>query len=212
MHKIKTIIVDDHPLVRIGIKMSLCSSDKIEVIGEASSGVELLKLLENCYPDVILLDVIMPEMSGIEATKIIKEKYPNIKILIISAESSEETILSLVGLGIDGFISKQENPNEIAKAITEISNGENYYGSDISMILNSIKIAKQSCNTIELTSRENEIVQLICDGLSAKEIAEQLFITNRTVEIHKENIFKKFGFRNSVELVKFAIKNKIVEI
>lgn len=212
MEKIRTIIVDDHQLVRIGIRMSLTSCKNIEIVGEAASGVELLNLLESIETDVVLLDIIMPEMSGIETTKILKEKYPNIKILIISAESSEDVIVTLMELGIDGFISKQAHPSEIAKAITEIFNGGNYYGSDISKIINSIKIAKQNCNTIELTSRENEIVKLLCDGLSAKEIAEQLFIANRTVEIHKENIFKKLGFRNSVELVKYAIKNKIVEI
>ena len=212
MEKIKTIIVDDHPLVRMGIKMELASTDNISVIGEASSGLELLKLLENTTPDIVLLDILMPEMSGIEAAKILKEKHSDIKILIISAESTEETITALIGLGVEGFISKNAKPNEIAKAITSIINGDNYYGDGFSNLLYKINNAKLDENTIELTSRENEIVQLLCDGLSAKEIAAKLFITHRTVELHKENIFKKLGFRNSIELVKYAIKNKIVEI
>lgn len=212
MEKIKAIIVDDHPLVRMGIKMELASADNISVIGEASSGLELLKLLENTTPDIVLLDILMPEMSGIEAAKILKEKHSDIKILIISAESTEETITALIGLGVEGFISKNAKPNEIAKAITSIINGDNYYGDEFSNLLYKINNAKLDENTIELTSRENEIVQLLCDGLSAKEIAARLFITHRTVELHKENIFKKLGFRNSIELVKYAIKNKIVEI
>lgn len=212
MEKIKTIIVDDHPLVRMGIKMELTSTDNICVVGEASSGLELLKLLENTTPDIVLLDILMPEMSGIEAAKILKEKHSDIKILIISAESTEETITALIGLGVEGFISKNAKPNEIAKAITSIINGDNYYGDEFSNLLYKINNAKLDENTIELTSRENEIVQLLCDGLSAKEIAAKLFITHRTVELHKENIFKKLGFRNSIELVKYAIKNKIVEI
>ncbi|MDO5341245.1 MAG: response regulator transcription factor [Bacteroidia bacterium] len=212
MEKIKAIIVDDHPLVRMGIKMELTSTDNICVIGEAFSGLELLKLLENTTPDIVLLDILMPEMSGIEAAKILKEKHSDIKILIISAESTEETITALIGLGVEGFISKNAKPNEIAKAITSIINGDNYYGDGFSNLLYKINNAKLDENTIELTSRENEIVQLLCDGLSAKEIAAKLFITHRTVELHKENIFKKLGFRNSIELVKYAIKNKIVEI
>ena len=212
MEKIKAIIVDDHPLVRMGIKMELASTDNICVVGEASSGLELLKLLENTTPDIVLLDILMPEMSGIEAAKILKEKHSDIKILIISAESTEETITALIGLGVEGFISKNAKPNEIAKAITSIINGDNYYGDEFSNLLYKINNAKLDENTIELTSRENEIVQLLCDGLSAKEIAAKLFITHRTVELHKENIFKKLGFRNSIELVKYAIKNKIVEI
>ncbi|MCQ2309915.1 MAG: response regulator transcription factor [Bacteroidales bacterium] len=212
MEKIKTIIVDDHPLVRMGIKMELTSTDNICVVGEASSGLELLKLLESTTPDIVLLDILMPEMSGIEAAKILKEKHSDIKILIISAESTEETITALIGLGVEGFISKNAKPNEIAKAITSIINGDNYYGDEFSNLLYKINNAKLDENTIELTSRENEIVQLLCDGLSAKEIAAKLFITHRTVELHKENIFKKLGFRNSIELVKYAIKNKIVEI
>lgn len=212
MEKIKTIIVDDHPLVRIGIKMELTSTDNICVIGEASSGLELLKLLESTTPDIVLLDVLMPEMPGVETAKILKEKYPDIKILIISAESTEDTITTLVGLGVEGFISKRAQPNEIANAITTIFDGGDYYGDDISRILYKINNAKTEDETIELTARENEIVQLLCDGLSAKEIAARLFITHRTVELHKENIFKKLGFRNSIELVKYAIKNKIVEI
>lgn len=212
MEKIKAIIVDDHPLVRMGIKMELTSTDNICVVGEASSGLELLKLLESTTPDIVLLDILMPEMSGIEAAKILKEKHSDIKILIISAESTEETITALIGLGVEGFISKNAKPNEIAKAITSIINGDNYYGDEFSNLLYKINNAKLDENTIELTSRENEIVQLLCDGLSAKEIAAKLFITHRTVELHKENIFKKLGFRNSIELVKYAIKNKIVEI
>ena len=212
MEKIKTIIVDDHPLVRMGIKMELTSTDNICVVGEASSGLELLKLLESTTPNIVLLDILMPEMSGIEAAKILKEKHSDIKILIISAESTEETITALIGLGVEGFISKNAKPNEIAKAITSIINGDNYYGDEFSNLLYKINNAKLDENTIELTSRENEIVQLLCDGLSAKEIAAKLFITHRTVELHKENIFKKLGFRNSIELVKYAIKNKIVEI
>lgn len=212
MEKIKAIIVDDHPLIRMGIKMELTSTDNICVVGEASSGLELLKLLESTTPDIVLLDILMPEMSGIEAAKILKEKHSDIKILIISAESTEETITALIGLGVEGFISKNAKPNEIAKAITSIINGDNYYGDEFSNLLYKINNAKLDENTIELTSRENEIVQLLCDGLSAKEIAAKLFITHRTVELHKENIFKKLGFRNSIELVKYAIKNKIVEI
>jgi len=212
MPKIRTIIVDDHPLVRIGIKLTLDSTDDISVVGEAVSGVELMKMLETATPDIVLLDVIMPVMSGIETAKTLKMNYPKIKILIISAESSEETILSLVGLGIDGFISKAAHPAEISKAITCIMDGGNYYGDDISKILYRINNSKQDDDSVELTSREKEIVELICDGLSAKEIGERLFITSRTVELHKDNIFKKFGFRNSVELVKYAIKNKIVSI
>lgn len=219
MKKLKTIVVDDHTLFRMGIKGALSSIPTIEVIDEASSGNDLLEKIENgALPDLVFLDIVMPGISGLETAKILKSDHPGIKIILLSAETTKESINKAIALGVEGFISKSDAPNEISRAIYSLQNEEPYYGQAISKLLVEILIAervigmkKDSDKTDLFSDREIEIIEACSEGLTSKETAEALFISKRTVDWHRSNIFSKLGIKNNIELVKYAIKHGIIE-
>lgn len=217
MHKIKILIVDDHNLFRAGIKTILSHNPQIEIAGETDNGAQALIMATKLKPDVILLDYEMPQYNGIEvAAKIIKE-VPTSKILIITMHDSDsDTILKAVEIGVLGFISKNSRLSEFNAAITTVYNGENYYKDNISNIITPHLVAfkqNKSIDNIEsgLSRREYEITKLIGEGYNSATIAEKLFISKRTVEVHKFNILKKINGRSTADIVKYAIKNKIIK-
>mgnify|MGYP003536491455 FL=1 len=209
------IIVDDHPLIRLGIKSSLSVyKDEIRVVGEAPTADELFLMLPKVETDLILLDIQMPGMSSEDAVKKLKSEYSNIKIIIVSSNCEEETIFRLVELGIDGFVPKMSDVTEIRNAIYKVSLGSNYYGGDMSKIIKAVNNSKKLSASLmsEFTDREKEVMHLCCDGLLSKEIASQLNISSRTVEMHKSNIFKKLGINSTIELLKWAIGHGVVKL
>lgn len=210
--QIKIITVDDHPLIRSGVRLSLLSKkDSYEIVGEASSGDELLSLLsKGIIPDIVLLDIIMPGISGIETAKILRREYPQISILMLSSESKRETILELMEIGIDGYISKNYTDSELFNAIDNVAGDLEYFGCDISNIIRDIRVAKTEIHDKIFTKRELEIIHLCGEGFSAKEIANRLFLSNRTVSNHKQNIFSKMGINNQYEMIKYAIEKGII--
>ncbi|NPD45395.1 MULTISPECIES: response regulator transcription factor [unclassified Lentimicrobium] len=219
MNKIKIILVDDHQLVRDGIKSLISDSFGIDIIGEASNSVELFKQLHQVMPDVILMDISLPNMSGIEITKILKKDYPKIKILMLSMYTSEDFIFNGLKAGINGYLPKNTTRDELLLAIEEVHNGREYFSKSISNIIlkSFVNSAKYGNNANDdkmsiLTKRETEILKLVVEGVSNQHIADQLFISIRTVETHKTSIMKKLELNNTIDLVKFAIKNKIIEL
>lgn len=210
--KAKIIITDDHPLIRMGIKMTLMgASDKYEIIGEAGSAGDLFQLLsEGAKPDLILLDLIMPGLSGAEAARRLKKDYPDIDILILSSELSPQVILELVEMGVGGYISKNYTDVELTDAIDSVLTGLTYYGKDISIILRDIRSANLSVSDETFTERELEIIDLCRRGKRAKEIADELSISPRTVSNYKQNIFSKMGIRSNYEMIEYAIKHGII--
>jgi DNA-binding NarL/FixJ family response regulator len=219
MDKIKIILVDDHRIVRDGIKSLLQSEDDIEVVGEASNYSELINLLENKIPDVLILDIALPDMSGIEITKIMTLNYPAIRVIMLTMYTNEDFIFNSLKAGAKGYLPKNTTKKELIKAIKAVYNSEDYFSDEISnLILKSyIKKAKTSEQENEdpskvLTRREEEILKLAAQGNSNREIAERLFISTRTVESHKNHIMNKLELKTNVDLIKFAIKNKIIDI
>ncbi len=216
--KIKVVVVDDHALFRMGICGALSSDDSIEVIGQAGNGKELLKLMsENIIPDIVLLDIIMPEMSGEEAAKEIIKLYPDVKILILSSESTQEIICELLDLGVSGFLSKLTEKQQLIKAIKHVRSGEIYLGDYIADILSKIVAHKKEDKTnswkeIKFSSREIEIISCSVEGLSSQETADKLSLSKRTVDWHRSKIFSKIGIHSNVELVKYAIKNQLISL
>jgi len=181
-------------------------------VGEAANADELFGQLTVKKPELIILDIVLPDISGIEITRILRRQMPNIKILILTAEGDSETLMELTSIGIDGFISKASPFDELLKAIRIVANGGVYYGKDSSKVLTSVRISKPNINSKIFTARETEIIELCAKGLTAKEIAEKLDIAIKTVTTHKYNIFKKLGINNSVELVNYCLKNHIVRL
>lgn len=219
MSDIKIILVDDHQIVRDGIKSLLSKSTRIQIIGEASSGYDLFKLLNHNIPDIILLDIALPNMSGIEVSKILSKEYPKIKKLMLSMYTSEDFIFNALKSGINGYLPKNTTQVELVQAITDVFDGKEYFSKTIAdTILKSyVKSAKYgniiTDNKLDhLTHREQEVLLKVVEGMKNPSIAKELSISVRTVETHKTSIMHKLDLHNTVELVKFAIKNNIIEL
>jgi DNA-binding NarL/FixJ family response regulator len=209
--QLKIAIVDDHPLFMIGTRMAMMPFYDLNIIRTFSSGKQFLESISDFMPDIVLLDIVMPEMNGLQVSERLKSDYPDVKILILSAETEEDTVLKAVEIGVNGFISKSSHPNEIHNAIETIVDGANYYGCDIALILKEVAANKKVQDDM-FSERELEIIRYCADGMMSKEIAEKLCISSRTVEGHKFNIFRKMGISNTAELIKYSIKNGIVRL
>lgn len=216
--KYKVILVDDHKLFREGLKFVIMQMDNIEVVAEASNGKEFLEILEYQDADLVLMDIAMPELNGIEATKQALDKRPALKILVLSMFCDEEYYFQMIQAGVMGFVLKEVGKSELEEAITTVLRGESFFSQkllrDIIMNINN-PLQKQKApaeQKIDLTKRELEVLKLICEGLSNSQIADKLFISLRTVEGHKSNLISKTGVKNSISLVMYALKNKLVEV
>jgi two-component system response regulator DegU len=215
---IKILLVDDHGIVRDGIKATLSSEKNLKIIGEASNGIEAIELTKKLTPDIIIMDISMPEMSGIEATAIISDRFPNTRTLVLSMHDNEDYILKSIESGAYGYLLKDTGKEEFIKAITTIAKGDKYFSTPVSGIiadgyLQRIKKAsssEESSDHFGLTKREKGILKMIVNGNSNREIADNFTISIRTIETHRFNIMKKLKVKNAAELVKFAIENKIV--
>ena len=217
MKKIKLFLLDDHQLVRDGIKALLSDDKTLDVIGEASDGQELLKKIKHARPDVILADVSLPGISGIDLTKKITDEYPDIRVIMLSMYTNEEFITKSIKAGAKGYLPKNTTRKELITAIHEVIQDREYFAASVSYaILNSFvrkawhQSETQDDHSSELTSREVEILILFARGLSNADIAGKLFISIRTVESHKNHIMSKLNLKTPAELVLYAIRNKIV--
>ncbi len=219
MNSIRIILVEDHQIVRDGIKALLMDAPGIEIAGEAASGGELMELLRSRDCDIIIMDISLPDISGIEVTKSLSDDYPVLKVLILSMHTGEDFIFNAIKAGAKGYLPKNTTRREILEAIHAIHAGEEYFSESVSNIIlkSYIKKAKSDekesgPNEDKLTSRELEILKLFAGGMSNQEIADKLFISIRTVESHKNHIMQKLELDSTVDLIKFAIRNKIIEI
>jgi DNA-binding NarL/FixJ family response regulator len=218
MDKIKIILVDDHQIVRDGIKSLLSRETLFEVIGEASGRDELYGILNYSLPDIILMDISLSNLSGIELTKEITAKFPNIKIIILSMHIGEDFIINAINAGARAYIPKNTTKKELIDSIKAVSVGGEYYPPNISSIIiknivrKKLGDAKKHAPKDILTSREIEILKLYCDGMSNKDIGEKLFISVKTVESHKNHIMIKLDLRSQVDLIKYAIREGIVNL
>lgn len=228
---INIILVDDHALYREGVRFSLQKMDNlpINIIGEAASGKEFfLMLAAGKVPDMVLLDIMLPDTSGVEIARRLKKEYPDVMIIMLSAEVSEELISELLNINVEGYLSKMAHRADIQTAIRTVIGGCRYYGRSVAKMMYDIYLAQQegykqlnskknktssigkSIN--QLTKREKEIICLLCDGLQTKEVADKLNVSPRTVETHKNKILLKLGFSRVTDLVKYAIKKGLVEL
>lgn len=219
MSNIRVILVEDHQIVRDGIKSLLAEDQGITICGEAASGQECMETLKKNAADVIIMDISLPDTSGIELTKTITAEYPHIRILVLSMHTGEDFIFNAIKAGARGYLPKNTTRKELVEAVHAIHLGEEYFSSSISNIILKSYIKKAKTGDKEeqptedkLTAREIEILKLFAGGMSNQEIADKLFISIRTVESHKNHIMQKLELNSTVDLIKFAIKNKIIEI
>ena len=212
----KIIILDDHELIRFGVAGALSSlsinGEPPTVTASVATADHLFDELQNGTPcDILLLDIIMPGTNGIEVAKRMRAEYPEVKIIVLSVDTHEYTIMQLMNIGIDGFVSKTAPLDEVAQAVQSVAEGVPFYGRDIAVLVRDISDAKLNKRaTALLTKRELEIIEACCDGKLGKEIAEEFHISLRAVNSHKTNIFNKLGLSSSVEMVRFALEHGII--
>jgi DNA-binding NarL/FixJ family response regulator len=216
MKPYQIVLADDHVLLRQGLKRILQGTADLEVVGEASDGLELLRLLNQLTPDMIILDISMPNLRGIEAIHEIKTLHPDVIVMILTMHKEKEYLYQAVSAGVDGYLLKEDADTELFSAIEKIRQGKFYLSPHLSEGLfdNLTQIrrgsGKPSFEPPELTTREREVLKMIAEGKSNKEVADLLFISVRTVEHHRANIMVKLNIKKTADLVKYAISKGYV--
>jgi len=216
MAKPTVIVVDDHQIFRKGLITLLNNENIASVIGEASNGQEFLDILETIdKPDIVLIDIDMPKMGGEEATRKALAKYPQLNVLTLSMFGDEGNYYKMVNAGVKGFLLKNSDLSELEMAIAIVGQGETYFSNELlrNIITNFGKTQKEKViNTVKPTTREQEVLVLICAGFTNEDIAEKLCISPTTVKGHRTNLLEKTSCKNTASLIMYAIKNKLIEM
>jgi len=210
MQAVKNIfIVDDHQMVIDGLRLIIDTIDGFDIIGESTSALQALDVLATVNTDILLTDVSMPEMSGIELTRLVKKKHPHIKVIALSMFSESQVVAEMIDAGISGYILKNTGKQELIEALNKVASGQNYFGQDITLqLMKSFK--RNQDESSRLTDREIEIIRMIEQDFGNKQIADMLFISERTVETHRKNILRKTNTQTVVGLLKYAYERKII--
>ncbi|GEP91146.1 two component transcriptional regulator, LuxR family [Chitinophaga terrae (ex Kim and Jung 2007)] len=218
MAHIKVAIADDHKIFRSGVINTLTPYDNIQFIYEADDGLHLLQLMEKELPDVILMDLKMPNLDGIEATVKVREKYPQVKVIILTMYEDDNFIVHLIENGANAYLLKNADPEEIYEAICISHEKGFYFNENVNLALlkkvlhkNKQQFKPTLKNEIQLNDREREVLKLICNELTTQEISEQVFLSPRTVEGIRQKLLEKINVKNSVGLVLYAFRNGIIE-
>lgn len=212
--KIKILVADDHPVVRKGLQSCLGRQDRLKIVGEASDGDEALKKTRELSPDVVLMDISMPGMNGLAVTEVLRKDHPDVKVLVLSVHNNRDYIFRIIQAGAHGFISKEAPPDELLRAIESVYAGEPFFSPEIAKAaLNQLVSSGGKKDPFaQLTSREREVLVLIAEGQSNKEIANKLGIGVRTIETHRERIMRRLDIHSVAGLTKFAIANGMISI
>ena len=208
--KTKVLIVDDHPLILDGIASIISEHASLEIVGHATNGKTALEFIQTCAVDLVMTDLDMPEMSGLELIQAIRSKQLALKILVLTMHNEKSTIRQIMDAGGDGFLLKTANRDEMLQAVDAIIAGKKFFSPEVTVKLLTEEV-HDDVPDFDLTEREIEIVQLIAEGFSNKEIGEKLFISHRTVDTHRTNVMKKLNVNNIASLVRFALTNGIVQ-
>jgi two-component system, NarL family, response regulator NreC len=213
--KIRTLLVDDHTILRAGLKMMLNAQPNIEVVGEAQDGRQAIDEAQRLQPDIVLMDITMPEMNGIEATRQIKRLNPTIKILILTMHEHEEYVFQALQAGASGYMLKDATNTELITAIHVIKNGQFYLSPTAQSIvvgdyLQKVRAGEEHDSYSSLTEREREILKLVAEGYTNNQIAERLVISPKTVDTHRTHIMDKLNMHSRAELIKYAMRRGLL--
>ncbi len=212
--RIKILIADDHPVVRKGLQSCLTKLDRLKVVGEATDGEQAMQKALELAPDVVLMDISMPRRNGLSVTEALRKEAPKIKILILSVHSNKEYIFRIIQAGAHGYVSKESSPEQLLHAIVSVYDGQTFFSPEIAQAALSQLVSNGGKTEpfTQLTSREREVLVLIAEGQSNKEIANRLGIGVRTIETHRERIMRRLDIHSVAGLTKFAIANGLVSL
>jgi len=217
MTKTRVLLAEDHTIVRKGLCALLDAEPSIEVIGEAQDGREALLKAEQLHPDIVLMDISMPGLNGLEATRQIKKRFPEVKVLILTVHSDEEYIRQILRAGASGYLVKQAAPHELISAIEAIQRGESYLSPSVSKKVVQEYVqhaagAAEEDSYERLTDREREVLQLIAEGNSTRDIAELLHLSVKTAETHRARLMRKLDIHSTAELTQYAIRKGVISL
>lgn len=216
MPDIRLLLVDDHEVVRTGLRMLLESQTELKIVGEASTGAEALELCDRLLPDVVVMDLTLPDVSGIEVTRLIKQRLPQVNVVALTIHEDQEYFFEMLRAGASGYVPKRAAPDELVSAIRAAHTGEVYIFPTLAKALVNDYLGRtgeqeEAVLSAELTTREGEVLDLLVQGWTNEEIANQLVISKHTVARHRENIMRKLNLHNRSELVKYAIRKGLIE-
>jgi two-component system, NarL family, response regulator NreC len=209
------VMVDDHPIVRQGLRYLLEAEPEFRVVGEAEDGIEALQLIERIKPDVLVLDMMMPSLNGLEVLRRVENISPATRTIILSMQSADAYVLEALKNGAVGYVLKETGPSELVNAVHEVVEGNQYLSPKLSrrLLTSEHGILDTPSDAYDtLTAREREILQMTVEGRTSHEIGEKLMLSPRTIEVHRSNFMNKLGIHNQAELIRFAIKRGILQI
>ena len=216
MSKIRLLLVDDHEIVRAGLRMLFSAEPEVEIIGEAGSGEAAVAAVQDLEPDVVLMDVAMPGIGGVEATRRIKASHPQVAVLALTMHEDEEYFFEMLAAGASGYVPKRAAPDDLMSAINIVRQGDVYIYPSLARLLVKDFLHRSETGAPEtreeLTPREQEVLTFIAEGYSNREIADALVISVKTVDRHRENLMRKLQLHNRVELVKYAIEKGLITV
>jgi two-component system response regulator NreC len=212
----RLLLVDDHAVVRSGLKMLLGSESDVEIVGEAGTAAEAIEAAATVLPDVILMDIGLPDLSGIDATRLIKKRFPHIAIVALTIHEDEEYFFKMLEAGASGYVPKRAAPEELVRAIRLAASGDVYLYPSLAKLLVTDYLTQdhpgnEKSGLEGLTDREREVITYLAEGTSTEEIAVSLVISPKTVERHRENIMRKLNLHSRSELVRYAIRKGIIQ-
>lgn len=216
MAKIRVLLADDHAIVREGVKMILAKEPDFEVVGEAQDGRQALELVERMKPNVVVMDLSMPEMGGIEATQQVKERYAGVNVIALTMHEDESYVFKLLRAGASGYVLKRAAAQDLVQAVRAAAKGEAFLYPSVARkvvedYLKRVETGEERERYDGLTEREKEILTHIAQGLSNQQIAQKLYISIKTVQTHRAHILEKLGLHDRTELVRYAIRKGLIE-
>jgi DNA-binding NarL/FixJ family response regulator len=208
------LIADDHSIVREGLRRLFEAEEGLRVCAEAADGREVLEQVEKSEPDVVVLDITMPFMGGLETLQRLRAEHPEVKVVLLSVHGDPPSIQNAIALGADGYVLKNGRAQEVVAAVRAVTRGGSYFSPPVAReIVEQLRGPKHAASdpVAQLSTREREVLRLIAEGLSAKEIARELSISSKTVEAHRTSLMRKLGARKATELVRFALRHGLIE-
>ena len=217
MAKIRVLVTDDHAIVRDGVCALLALTDDIEAVGEATNGREALEMVASLSPDIALMDIVMPLMDGLEATRRLRKEFPETKVIVLTQYEDRDYVIPAIEAGASGFISKAAASSELTSAIRSVYRGDSFLSPSIARLLvddyrQLASVGRSNDTTDQLTDREREVLKLLAEGHSTREIAQILVVSPKTVDRHKTNLMAKLDIHSRLDLFKYALRKGIIVV